>query len=95
MAVVAIAIKLESPGPVFIYERRLTRSGRRITLLKFRVHYLPRSGSYRVWRREPTQIGKFLVATRTCYLPQLLNVLRGEMSFVGADADRPDLLDSA
>jgi lipopolysaccharide/colanic/teichoic acid biosynthesis glycosyltransferase len=71
--VTAIAIKLESRGPIFIREPQFGRSNRVIQVLKFRF---VRSGS---WQR-PTRIGLVLGGTGLDQLPQLFNVLRGEMS---------------
>jgi lipopolysaccharide/colanic/teichoic acid biosynthesis glycosyltransferase len=91
LAFVALAIKVESPGPVLIREPRLMRSGGRVQLFRFRVH---RSRKYRgsmgPWRREATRTGRFLTYTCIRELPQLLNVLRGEWSLVDPHAKRSD-----
>jgi lipopolysaccharide/colanic/teichoic acid biosynthesis glycosyltransferase len=89
LMVVALAIKLDNPGPILTGEKR-QRSGRPVTVLKFRVH---RWQSSAPWRPEPTRVGKVLTYLRIVDLPQLLNVLHGEMSFIDARQERPDFLD--
>lgn len=84
MIFVAIAIKLETVGPILTCEERLARSGRRVTVFKFRVRSLHCFASSPFWQPEETQVGKLLVYLRIADLPQLLNVLRGELSFVDA-----------
>lgn len=93
MVIVALAIKLDSPGPVFSREERLLR-GRHAVVLKFRT---VRNGPHRaqpMWRQERhlTRIGWFLGYTRIDNLPQFVNVLRGEMNLVDTDRERPDFL---
>ncbi len=86
MAIVALAIKLESPGPVFSRRSQLNRDGRSFELLRFRTT------SQRGWGavRGQTRIGWFLHYTRIDDLPQLVNVLRGELTFIEDAADRAD-----
>jgi polysaccharide biosynthesis protein PslA len=91
-AFVALAIKLESEGPVFTQEQRLTRSGRRVLIFRFRSNRRCR-GSAGLWRQEVTQIGKVIAYTRISNLPQLLNVLRGDSSLVDSRARRLDFFD--
>ena len=91
MTIVALAIKLDSPGPVFARHNRLGLGGRQIRALKFRttVH-----DPQRTLRQDAqlTHVGRFLRYTRTNNLPQLANVLRGEMSLVGTGRERSDFL---
>ena len=76
---IASAIRCESPGPIFQPRERIRHDGRRFTMLSFRTNaYDP--GQLR-FRWEKTRIGYFLYNTRLEALPQLINVLRGEMSF--------------
>src|SRR5438876_4012784 len=92
MTIVAVLIKSTSPGPVLYRQRRLGKNGAQFQLLKFRtMHHgrralglgLTRHGDPRV-----TRVGRFLRKWKLDELPQLFNVLRGEMSLVGP---RPDL----
>jgi len=91
MTIVALAIKLDSPGPVFSRRDRLGLGGRQISALKFRttVHNPQRT---RRQDAQLTRVGWFLRYTRIDDLPQLVNVVRGEMSLVGTSRERPDFL---
>lgn len=84
-AIVALAIRLDSPGPVFSRHERLGRDGRCIVVLSFRttVHNPQRTAPIQHQRRDITRIGGLLRYTRIDTLPQLVNVLRGEMSVIG------------
>jgi lipopolysaccharide/colanic/teichoic acid biosynthesis glycosyltransferase len=86
MAIIALAIKLDSPGPVFSCQERLSFGGRRVRILRFRttVHKPHDAVPIRVHDAHVTRVGRFLRYTRIDDLPQLVNVLRGEMSLVGA-----------
>ena len=91
MVVVALAIKLETPGPIFTVEERRAAGGRSLRILKFRI---TADGSQRgraaPWRNQLTCTGTFLWHTRIVDLPQLLNLLRGEMSLLDGAAPRLD-----
>jgi exopolysaccharide biosynthesis polyprenyl glycosylphosphotransferase len=85
-AVIAAAIKLDSPGPVLFIQDRAGRGGRRIRLLKFRT-MRPAAGPTSEWERDNgdriTRVGRWLRGYRLDELPQLVNVLRGDLNLVG------------
>ncbi len=98
MAVVALAIKLEDHGPVFFRQRRMTRNGREFDILKFRsmiVDAEKYAGAVLATDDDPriTKVGKVIRATRLDELPQLLNILRGDMSIVGPRPERKVIAD--
>ena len=83
IVVVAIAIRMDSPGPVFDAELCIGRSGRSFRLLQFRTTVYVTGQPEPLWRRpELTTVGAVLRYTRIDSLPQLFNVLLGDMSFV-------------
>lgn len=93
IGVLALLIKLDSPGPVFYRGRRIGKEGEPFYLYKFRSMYInadkqgpgiTTSGDSRI-----TRIGSFLRRTKLDELPQLLNVLLGEMSLVGPRPEDP------
>ncbi len=93
MLVAALAVKLDSRGPVLYRQERVGLGGEVFTLLKFRSMRTDAEALGPVWaaQRDPrvTRIGAFIRLTRIDELPQLLNVLRGQMSFIGPRPERP------
>jgi len=82
---IAIAIVLDSPGPVLFHSRRVGRDGVPFAMLKFRTMRHPGSGP-RISRKgdeRHTPLGRLLASTRIDELPQLWNVIKGEMALVG------------
>ncbi len=93
----ALMIAAESPGPVLYRQERVGLHGRSFTLLKFRSMRTDAEANGPAWARpndsRVTRIGSFLRRTRIDELPQLFNVLRGEMSFVGPRPERPHFVE--
>jgi len=94
MLVTALAILAEGEGPVIFRQERVGRGGRTFTLLKFRSMRLDAEASGKAqWAAERdervTAVGRFIRKLRIDELPQLLNVLAGEMSLVGPRPERP------
>lgn len=93
MCVIAILIRLTSKGPIFYGQERITINGRHFIMLKFRSMKEGSEANGAVWaiKDDPrrTRLGSFLRASSLDELPQLWNVLRGEMSIVGPRPERP------
>jgi exopolysaccharide biosynthesis polyprenyl glycosylphosphotransferase len=88
-----VAIRWEGPGPVFYRQERVTRDGRVFWIMKLRTMRTDAEAKGAVWAMQKdtriTRVGMFLRRTRIDELPQLVNILRGEMSFVGPRPERP------
>ena len=94
LALAALAVRLESRGPVFYRQERVGLNGRPFMLLKFRSMRTDaeRDGVPRwaaVNDSRVTRVGAFIRKTRIDELPQIFNVLKGEMSFIGPRPERP------
>ena len=95
---IAAAIKIDSPGPVFYGQARVGEGGRHFRVLKFRSMIADAErgvGPLQASERDPriTRVGRVLRATAMDELPQLWNIFRGDMSFVGPRALRPEEID--
>ena len=97
LPVVALLIYLDSPGPIFYTQQRMGYRGRKFLLYKFRSMYpnAEREGSA-TWAIEHDQrvirVGRFLRATHLDELPQVINILRGEMSLIGPRPEREEFV---
>ncbi len=96
-ALIALAIRREGPGPVFFRQRRMGLDGRPFEILKFRSMVAgaeDESGPTWASPQDPrrTRVGRFLRRWSLDELPQLINVLRGEMSLVGPRPERPEFV---
>jgi len=95
MAVVALAVKLDSPGQALFVQERVGRFGRSFRMYKFRtMRHDAEAATGPVWAQaedDPrvTRVGRWLRRTHLDELPQLFNVLRGHMSLVGPRPERP------
>ncbi len=111
IAAVAIAVKLESPGPVIFRQQRVGKGGAIFSMLKFRTMRsdpqdaddgsspVPQVSDFSSYVFDPlfggkqyTRVGRFMRSTSIDELPNLINVLRGEMSIVGPRPDVPELV---
>ena len=93
---IALAIKLESRGPVFFRQNRVGKNGRIFSLLKYRSTYRTEVSATQGWEKEGehiyTKTGRFLRKTYLDELPQFINILKGEMSFIGPRPERPEFV---
>ena len=95
MAITAVAIKAYDKGPVFYSQKRLTKDGRVFKVIKFRsmITDAERSGARLASENDDriTPVGRVIRKIRFDELPQLINILKGDMSFVGPRPERPEL----
>jgi exopolysaccharide biosynthesis polyprenyl glycosylphosphotransferase len=98
MAIISLLIKLESKGPVFYVQERMGLDGRVFRMIKFRsMRQDAETGTGPVWSRDSdprrTRVGRMIRSLNLDELPQLLNVLRGDMSLVGPRPERPHFIE--
>lgn len=93
LLVTALAIKLETPGPVFFLQERVGLNGKYFNVIKLRSMGVnaEKNGAQWAQKNDPrvTKVGAFIRKTRIDEIPQLFNVLKGEMSMVGPRPERP------
>lgn len=96
MLLAALAVRFESPGPIIYSQRRVGLFGKTFTVFKFRSMRNDAEKNGAVWasKADPrvTKVGKFIRKTRIDELPQLWNVLKGEMSLIGPRPERPEFV---
>ncbi len=97
---IAAAIKLSSPGPVFFRQKRVGKGGKIFEIIKFRSTYRTSVPAGEGWEKKTetengvyTRVGLFLRKSYLDELPQLINILKGEMSFVGPRPERPEFVE--
>jgi sugar transferase (PEP-CTERM system associated) len=93
---IILAVRLSSPGPIFFRQTRVGLRGRPFSVIKFRTMRQDAEAAGAVWatKNDPrvTRLGRFMRTTRLDEIPQLWNVLRGEMGFVGPRPERPEFV---
>jgi len=93
---VVLAVKLSSKGPIFFRQTRVGMGGRTFEVVKFRTMFTDAESGGAKWatKNDPrvTKVGMFMRKTRIDEVPQLWNVLRGDMGFVGPRPERPEFV---
>jgi sugar transferase (PEP-CTERM system associated) len=93
---VVLAVRLSSEGPIFFKQTRVGAGGRTFKVVKFRTMFMDAEAAGARWatKNDPrvTKVGMFLRKTRIDEVPQLWNVLKGEMGFVGPRPERPEFI---
>lgn len=95
---IAVALKTSSPGPIFFRQKRIGKNGIIFEILKFRSTYRTAVPRHLGWNKAEdtgayTPVGVFLRKAYLDELPQLANIFRGEMSFVGPRPERPEFVE--
>jgi exopolysaccharide biosynthesis polyprenyl glycosylphosphotransferase len=98
LVLTAIAIRLDTPGPVFYRQQRVGLNGREFTLYKFRSMIADAEAAGPRWASKRdirvTRVGNFIRLTRIDEIPQAINVLRGDMALVGPRPERPGFVET-
>lgn len=94
---ISLAIKIESPGPIFFKQKRVGKDGKHFMLWKFRSTHRTSVDETIGWGAEGdhiyTKVGRFLRKSYLDELPQIKNVLKGEMSLIGPRPERPEFVE--
>jgi len=94
---IILAIKLDSPGPAFYQQKRVGKNNKIFKIIKFRTMITEAEKNGPQWAKENdsriTKVGKLLRRFHLDELPQLLNILKGEMSFIGPRPERPEFVE--
>ncbi len=94
---IALAIYLDSPGPIFYTQERVGQKGERYKVYKFRTMVPDAEKGQAVWAEKNdqrvTRVGRILRATHVDEFPQFLNIIKGEMSAVGPRPERPEFVE--
>lgn len=95
LGLIAVAIKIDSSGPIVFRQQRVGRYGKNFTIHKFRTMYLENSGVSFTIDNDPriTAVGRFLRHNKLDELPQLFDVIRGTMSLVGPRPEVPNYVE--
>jgi sugar transferase (PEP-CTERM system associated) len=95
--IVMLAVRLSSQGPILFRQARVGLHGRIFSVIKFRTMKVDAESDAAIWATENdpriTPLGRFLRSSRLDEIPQLWNVLKGEMSFVGPRPERPEFVE--
>lgn len=96
--ITAVLVRLDSPGPIFYRQERVGQNGQTFTLMKFRSMRTDAESGGPQWAAQNdsriTRMGEFIRQTRIDEIPQIINVLRGDMSFIGPRPERPFFVES-
>ena len=97
MPFLALAIRLDSPGPVFYRQRRVGQFGREFDVIKFRTMHTDAEAEGACWQPHgsdrATRVGRLLRIARIDEWPQVLNIWRGQMSLIGPRPERPEFVE--
>ncbi len=95
--ILMLAVRLSSPGPIFFRQTRVGRHGQTFSVIKFRTMKADAEAGGAVWAvandSRVTRLGKFMRKSRLDEIPQMWNVLKGDMSFVGPRPERPEFVE--
>ncbi|MBI1366540.1 MAG: exopolysaccharide biosynthesis polyprenyl glycosylphosphotransferase [Alphaproteobacteria bacterium] len=96
MAIAAVAVRLDSPGPIFFRQKRIGFQGKPFYILKFRSMVVDAEKNGPQWASKDdgrvTRVGRIMRKLHIDEIPQALNVLRGDMSFVGPRPEQPEFV---